>query len=47
MAKLIEDNMHSGVNDVKGGNVDNAGSDAAEREQFLEALNKAVKGGRK
>lgn len=47
MDKLIKDNMNSGVNDVKGSIVDSMAGDAAEREQFLVALNKAVKGGRK
>lgn len=47
MQNLIDDNVNSGVNDVKSGAVtDNGAQDEAERKAFLDKLNAQV-GGRK
>ena len=46
MKKVIDDNMNSGVNDVKSGAVTAGSEDSAERASFLDMLNKHVGGKR-
>ena len=46
MKKIIDDNMNSGVNDVKGGAVAAGAEDSAERASFLDMLNKQAGGKR-
>lgn len=46
MKKVIDDNMNSGVNDVKGGAVPAGAEDSAERAAFLDMLNKQAGGKR-
>lgn len=46
MKKVIDDNMNSGVNDVKGGAVTTGAEDSAEWASFLDMLNKQAGGKR-
>lgn len=44
MNKIVQDNVNSGVESVKGGAIDNAAHDEAERKSFIDALNKQIGG---